>query len=57
MMTKESEKGGTHGVYRIYSLSTFVSLSLHPVAVEVCEQSIDVIGSCRISVPFSGVVS
>jgi hypothetical protein len=31
------KNGVTHGVYRIYSLPTFVPFSLHPVAIEVCE--------------------
>lgn len=57
MMISVRIEGETHGVHRIYSFSTFVPLSLYPVAVKVCEQSIDVVGTCRVSVPFSSIVS
>lgn len=46
-----------HRVDRIDFLSSFIPLSLHPMPVKICEKTIDVIGACRISVPFTGIIT
>ena len=44
-------------VHGVNAFSPFVSLSLNPVAVEICEQSIDIVSSCSVSIPLLSVVA
>lgn len=47
----------THCIDGIDSFSTFVSFALDPVTIEIGEQSIDIICSRRVSIPFGGIIS
>jgi len=47
----------THCVDLVYSLLPLVSLPLHPVSVQICEQSIKIVSTCSVSIPFGGIVS
>jgi len=44
-------------VNRINRFSPLVPLSLHPVAVEISEKTIDVVCACGVAIPFGGVVT
>ena len=53
----ELNGGMTHCVHRINSLSTFIPFAFNPVAIEISEQSVDVVRSRRVSVPLASVIS
>ena len=46
----------TYCVDGIHTLPAFIPFSLHPVSVEISEQSVDIIGSRRVPIPLPGVV-
>jgi hypothetical protein len=45
-----------YGVHRINPFSPLISFSLHPVAIEVSKEAVDIIGARGIAVPFAGIV-
>ena len=46
----------THNVYRVHAFAALVSFPLDPMAVEVGEEAVDVVGTGGVSVPFLGIV-
>ena len=48
--------GETDRIDDINSFSAFVFLALDPVTIQVREQSVDVVGTSSISVPFAGII-
>ena len=47
----------THCINGIDSLSTFVPFTFNPVTIEIGEQSVNVIRSCRVPIPFACIIS
>ena len=47
----------THCINGIDSLSTFVPFAFNPVTIEIGEQSVNVIRSCRVPIPFACIIS
>ena len=56
MRPKSARSSPTDCVNCVEALPALVLFALDPVAVEVCEQSVDVVGSRRVPVPFLCVV-
>jgi hypothetical protein len=55
--TNEGGRGRwTHRVNGIHTLPASVPLRLHPVSVEIGEQPVHVLGSCRVPIPFLHIV-
>lgn len=50
------EKLKVYRVNRINTLSSLISFSLHPVPIQISEETIDVVRASSITVPFSGIV-
>ena len=47
----------TYSVDGINALSTFVSFAFDPVSVQIGEQSVDVVGTGCVTIPFLRIVS
>lgn len=45
-----------HRVNSVHILPPFILLALHPMSIEIREESVDVVGTGRISIPFFGIV-
>jgi len=52
----DENESGTHSINRIDALPTFITLSFHPMPIEICEKSVDIVGASGIPRPFTSVI-
>jgi len=52
----DENESGTHSINRIDALPTFITLPFHPMPIEICEKSVDIVGASGIPRPFTSVI-
>lgn len=54
---KRKENSETDRIDRINCFSTFISFSFHPMSVEICEETVNVVGACCVTQPFHSIIA
>ena len=44
-----------HGIYGINAFPAFVSLTPHPMSIEIREETVDIVSPCRVAIPLCSI--
>lgn len=47
----------TYSIHLVHALLPLIALALHPIPIEISEQTVEVVGARGVSIPLSSVIS